>query len=88
MMLSGEWDFAYYEKLSLVPDSLDTDSVSFDKITVPCTWQRTGYDQIAYINTRYPFLKNRRIFRPMLQPVFTEKQLRLKMQISAEQSRF
>lgn len=57
MMLSGEWDFAYYEKLSLVPESLDTDSVSFDKVTVPCTWQRTGYDQIAYINTRYPFPK-------------------------------
>lgn len=56
-MLSGEWDFAYYEKLSLVPDMFDTDNVSFDKITVPCTWQRTGYDQIAYINTRYPFPK-------------------------------
>lgn len=56
-MLSGEWDFAYYEKLSLVPDVMDTDSVSFDKITVPCTWQRTGYDRIAYINTRYPFPK-------------------------------
>lgn len=57
IMLSGEWDFAYYEKLSLVPDMFDTDNVSFDKITVPCTWQRTGYDQIAYINTRYPFPK-------------------------------
>ena len=56
-MLSGEWDFAYYEKLSLVPDEFDTDNVSFDKVTVPCTWQRTGYDQIAYINTRYPFPK-------------------------------
>lgn len=56
-MLSGEWDFAYYEKLSLVPDVFDTDKVSFDKVTVPCTWQRTGYDQIAYINTRYPFPK-------------------------------
>lgn len=56
-MLSGEWDFAYYEKLSLVPDELETDNVSFDKINVPCTWQRTGYDQIAYINTRYPFPK-------------------------------
>lgn len=55
--LSGEWDFAYYEKLSLVPDVIDTDKISFDKITVPCTWQRTGYDQIAYINTRYPFPK-------------------------------
>lgn len=58
MMLSGEWDFAYYEKLSLVPDMLDTDIVSFDKAVVPCTWQRTGYDQIAYINTRYPFPKD------------------------------
>lgn len=57
IMLSGEWDFAYYERLSLIPDVLDTDTVSFDKITVPCTWQRTGYDQIAYINTRYPFPK-------------------------------
>lgn len=56
--LSGEWDFAYYDKLSLVPDIFDTDKIHFDKITVPCTWQRTGYDQIAYINTRYPFPKN------------------------------
>lgn len=56
-MLSGEWDFAYYEKLSLIPDVIDTDKIAFDKITVPCTWQRTGYDQIAYINTRYPFPK-------------------------------
>lgn len=56
-VLSGEWDFAYYKKLSDVPQVLDTDSVSFDRINVPCTWQRTGYDQIAYINTRYPFPK-------------------------------
>ena len=56
-MLSGEWDFAYFEKLSYVPEVLDTDTAGFDKVTVPCTWQRTGYDQIAYINTRYPFPK-------------------------------
>ncbi len=56
-VLSGEWDFAYFEKLSSIPELLDTDSIHFDKITVPCTWQRTGYDQIAYINTRYPFPK-------------------------------
>lgn len=58
LMLSGEWDFVYYEKLSLVPDSINTDTQGFDKMTVPCTWQRSGYDQIAYINTRYPFPKN------------------------------
>lgn len=56
-MLSGEWDFAYFEKLSYVPEVFDTDTAGFDKVTVPCTWQRTGYDQIAYINTRYPFPK-------------------------------
>ncbi|MDE5671705.1 MAG: hypothetical protein K2I14_09650 [Eubacterium sp.] len=56
-MLSGEWDFAYYEKLSYVPEIFDMDIAGFDKATVPCTWQRTGYDQIAYINTRYPFPK-------------------------------
>lgn len=56
-VLSGEWDFAYFKKLSDVPQTFDTDEASFDRIHVPCTWQRTGYDQIAYINTRYPFPK-------------------------------
>lgn len=56
-MLSGEWDFAYYDKLSKIPETLETTDISFDEITVPSTWQRTGYDQIAYINTRYPFPK-------------------------------
>ena len=57
VLLSGEWDFKYYERLSNVPNSLDTDNTDFDKASVPSTWQRTGYDQIAYINTRYPFPK-------------------------------
>ena len=56
-MLSGEWDFAYYERLSLVPVIFDTDDALFDKVITPSTWQRTGYDRIAYINTRYPFPK-------------------------------
>lgn len=57
IMLSGEWDFAYYEKLSEVPEPFDSEKGRFDKIVTPSTWQRTGYDQIAYINTRYPFPK-------------------------------
>ena len=56
-MLSGEWEFVYYDKLSKVSEPFDTSKASFDKVNVPCTWQRTGYDQIAYINTRYPFPK-------------------------------
>ena len=57
ILLNGQWDFAYFDKLSKVPKILDTESISFDTIDVPSTWQRTGYDQIAYINTRYPFPK-------------------------------
>ncbi len=57
VMLSGEWDFSYFDKLSEVPDCFDTGSAKFDKLKVPSTWQRNGYDQIAYINTRYPFPK-------------------------------
>ena len=57
VLLSGEWDFLYYEKLSEIPNTFDTDNISFDKLNVPSTWQRNGYDQIAYINTRYPFPK-------------------------------
>lgn len=56
-MLSGEWNFKYYSKLSDIPEKFNSDSEAFDKISVPSTWQRTGYDQIAYINTRYPFPK-------------------------------
>ena len=57
-LLSGEWDFTYFDKLSKVPQTLNTDTASFDMVTVPSTWQRTGYDQIAYINCRYAFRKD------------------------------
>ena len=55
--LSGEWNFAYFDKLSKIPDTFDTDDFSFSTINVQSTWQRTGYDQIANINTRNPFPK-------------------------------
>ena len=29
--------------------------MAFDKVKVPSTWQRTGYDAPAYINCPYPF---------------------------------
>ncbi len=52
-VLSGKWDFCYLEKISELPSVLDTDSMSFDRISVPSTWQRTGYEPPKYINTRY-----------------------------------
>ena len=57
LMLSGMWEFAYYEKLSDVPQVLNTATAKFAPQEVPSTWQRNGYDQIAYINTRYAFPK-------------------------------
>ncbi len=52
-VLSGEWDFKFYKSISAVPDTLDSLKVRFDKITVPCDWQRTGYQEPVYINCPY-----------------------------------
>ena len=54
-VLSGEWEFKYYSDISLLPSEINTSDIDFDKITVPSTWQRTGYDTPAYINCPYPF---------------------------------
>ncbi len=54
-VLSGKWDFWFLEKISELPSEFDTDNVKFDKISVPSTWQRTGYAPPKYINTRYEF---------------------------------
>ena len=54
-ILNGEWDFKYYEKDMLIPNEFYTDRVQFDKVTVPSTWQRTGYREPCYLNTRYEF---------------------------------
>lgn len=54
-LLSGEWDFKYYKKKSKLPKTFDTSKVAFDKVSVPSTWQRTGYDSPAYINCPYGF---------------------------------
>lgn len=54
-VLSGEWQFKYYDKLGLLPTDFDTEKVQFDKIQVPSTWQRTGYRPPIYLNSRYEF---------------------------------
>ena len=54
-VLSGEWDFKYYEKSSIVPVHFDTDRVQFGKVNVPSTWQRTCYEEPVYLNSRYEF---------------------------------
>ncbi len=54
-VISGQWKFKYYEQISRLPNNIDTDSLSFDSVTVPSTWQRTGYQSPCYLNTRYEF---------------------------------
>ncbi len=53
--LSGEWDFKFYQHSAKVPDALDTSYIRFDKVTVPSTWQRTGYMEPVYLNCPYEF---------------------------------
>ena len=54
-VLNGEWDFKYYDKDMLIPKEFYTERVQFDKVVVPSTWQRTGYREPCYLNTRYEF---------------------------------
>lgn len=56
--LSGEWDFVYYANCKDIPKNFDTDSIVFDKIAVPSTWQYTGYEKPYYVNQRYQFKAN------------------------------
>lgn len=53
--LNGEWDFRFYPRPAELPEMLDTDAVSFDKIDVPACWQFRGYDKPFYVNIRYQF---------------------------------
>lgn len=57
LMLSGEWEFFYNSKCKTLPDVLNTNEVNWDKIVVPSTWQRTGYEKPFYLNRRYQFPK-------------------------------
>lgn len=57
-VLSGQWDFKYYEKLSDMPDEIDVDAFAFDTVEVPSVWQHTGYEKPYYLNTRYQFKPN------------------------------
>ncbi len=54
-VLNGEWDFRYYADCTTLEENFDTEKVDFDKVTVPSTWQRTGYEPPCYLNTRFPF---------------------------------
>lgn len=55
IFLSGKWQFKYYDKVSAMPRFFITDREETDEIDVPSTWQRTGYENPYYLNSRYQF---------------------------------
>lgn len=54
-VLSGEWDFRFYNSIADVPDRLDSLKVKFKTIKVPADWQREGYEEPVYLNCPYQF---------------------------------
>lgn len=57
-VLSGQWGFKYFSKVSCMPNEIDTEKFDFDKVPVPSVWQTTGYEKPYYVNTRYEFTPN------------------------------
>ena len=54
-LLSGRWQFRYFDSAIDLPDNLLTSGVDMDTIPVPSVWQTQGYDRHQYTNWRYPF---------------------------------
>ncbi|MCQ2454966.1 MAG: DUF4981 domain-containing protein [Clostridia bacterium] len=50
-LLNGEWDFAYFEKESDIPETIK----KWNKIPVPSVWQLEGYGNPNYSNINYPY---------------------------------
>lgn len=54
-VLSGEWDFLYFKRVSEMPEKIDSYTMRADKVKVPSCWQFTGYEKPYYVNIRYQF---------------------------------
>ncbi len=53
MLLSGTWDFAYFETELELPENI-ADIAYSATLPVPSCWQCFGYGQIQYTNVNYP----------------------------------
>lgn len=63
-VLSGKWDFVFYDRLNKIPSVLDTDKMECDEVSVPGCWQYQGYEFPFYINKRYMFDLNKMPYVP------------------------
>ncbi len=53
-LLSGEWNFGYYDSFLDLPEDLFAPEAAPDTIPVPSVWQCHGYDRHHYTNARFP----------------------------------
>ena len=56
--LNGQWDFSFSRNVGSRPENFfeeNFDASGFDKIMVPGHIELSGYDNIRYINTMYPW---------------------------------
>lgn len=54
-LLSGDWQFAYFDRYIDVPDGIETATgEGWDTLPVPSSWQMFGYDAPQYTNTPFP----------------------------------
>ncbi len=53
LLLSGEWDFTYYDSVLDLPEDFLTIPAE-GKIPVPAVWQNHGYDKHQYTNVLFP----------------------------------
>ena len=51
LLLSGEWNFAYFSRDIDVPETIE----NWDTIPVPSCWQLHGYENPNYTNVNYPY---------------------------------
>ena len=54
-LLSGKWQFRYFESLLDLPDNFLTCNTDMTTLPVPSAWQMHGFDRHQYTNWRYPF---------------------------------
>lgn len=57
-LLSGQWDFCYYESPYLLPENFfmpGEDWIGKVTMPVPSVWQNHGFDRHQYTNVNYPF---------------------------------
>lgn len=61
LLSSDTWKFGFFDTPEMVEEAMtkkDFDASNWDNITVPGTWQTSGYDSAVYMTSPYVFMYN------------------------------